>query len=778
MSLRPPSTSPSPSPGPHNSNPRSSLQPQPRGTAAAAGLAPISTRSNFTPGARPTSELLGVGSATFQTPEAEAIDQWFENLQNYEATLEEMAAASLDVNFKEELSAIEQWFRVLSEAERTAALYSLLQHSTQVQIRFFITVLQQMSRADPMTALLSPAVGSSMQSQMEAKLASMGLKSPALPPSPSVRSFGAGTPPVGSSGSRQSVSNIETSIYLSPDSAQNSQSTSTAGSGNAGADAAATLAQQRAKLKANASHRVSAPGPLVSEANVRPNSMWTQSSLSQVAERAPSPASGDLSPTPSSNARPKSTDFTGLANQFARSPRANSTTVGSDSASDLDLQMQELRLNEQLSPMVGGNWASMVNTPLVPMFTEGSAVGGNASQNNALDAAAAKLSTWSMGNGASGRVVLDDAKKFRRHSKGTGPPSGPNVGGNTISLNGSQQKSLPSAKEDNNSLMPPSSQNQKPNPRGAGWGNGSRSPASSNVSSNRFGGSDSGFGSDAGSSTFGGLGSGSISPGMGLGMGMGGFAGVYNGMNLGVPNMGALGGMGMPANNALEAQILAAQLGGGFSPSMGGSFQGTPTRMGMSMGNFGMGMGQMGMGMGVRGQPGGPGTAGTSPRGTTAGWRGGTRSPGQRGGAGGRSMVKGRSTTRQVRQLKEEEITPTLLADIDAWMRALRLHKYTPILVGKNWRDLVLMDDAALERLGISALGARRKLLKHFIVVREKFNIPHPAGSMDNAEDDEDEDDEDGEHKGGAAYAEEVELTENLGDDGDDEVHHVRSRGH
>jgi hypothetical protein len=39
---------------------------------------------------------------------AEALDQWFENLQNYEATLEDMAAASLDVNFKEELSAIEQ----------------------------------------------------------------------------------------------------------------------------------------------------------------------------------------------------------------------------------------------------------------------------------------------------------------------------------------------------------------------------------------------------------------------------------------------------------------------------------------------------------------------------------------------------------------------------------------------------------------------------------------------------------------------------------------------
>ena len=86
-----------------------------------------------------------------------------------------MAAASLDVNFKEELSAIEQCalpfgflvsylmtfvgFKVLSEAERTAALYSLLQHSTQVQIRFFITVLQQMARSDPMTALLSPSMG-------------------------------------------------------------------------------------------------------------------------------------------------------------------------------------------------------------------------------------------------------------------------------------------------------------------------------------------------------------------------------------------------------------------------------------------------------------------------------------------------------------------------------------------------------------------------------------------------------------------------------------------
>ena len=69
-------------------------------------------------------------------------------------------------NFKEELNAIEQWFRVLSEAERTAALYSLLQSSTQVQIRFFITVLQQMARADPITALLSPSNPQQGQSEV------------------------------------------------------------------------------------------------------------------------------------------------------------------------------------------------------------------------------------------------------------------------------------------------------------------------------------------------------------------------------------------------------------------------------------------------------------------------------------------------------------------------------------------------------------------------------------------------------------------------------------
>lgn len=98
----------------------------------------------------------GQGSAELD-PQDKLAQQWIADIDQYETTLEEMAAATLDQDFKDELSAIEQWFRVLSEAERTAALYALLQQTTQVQIRFFIQVLQQMGKNHPMSGVLSPA---------------------------------------------------------------------------------------------------------------------------------------------------------------------------------------------------------------------------------------------------------------------------------------------------------------------------------------------------------------------------------------------------------------------------------------------------------------------------------------------------------------------------------------------------------------------------------------------------------------------------------------------
>ncbi|KAI9276892.1 hypothetical protein BDA99DRAFT_120747 [Phascolomyces articulosus] len=89
-----------------------------------------------------------------------------------------MASASLDTRFKDELQHVDQWFSYLNEAERTATVYSLLQHSNQVQIRFFITVLQQMGKKDPVGSLLSPAhpEKSDMQAQLAGAMAKAELE--------------------------------------------------------------------------------------------------------------------------------------------------------------------------------------------------------------------------------------------------------------------------------------------------------------------------------------------------------------------------------------------------------------------------------------------------------------------------------------------------------------------------------------------------------------------------------------------------------------------------
>lgn len=129
---------------------------------ASADVAALTGQSTSRP-IRPSSDFYGQpqqtqgqGGADID-PQDKLAQQWIADIDQYETTLEEMAAATLDQDFKDELSAIEQWFRVLSEAERTAALYALLQQTTQVQIRFFIQVLQQMGKNHPMSGVLSPA---------------------------------------------------------------------------------------------------------------------------------------------------------------------------------------------------------------------------------------------------------------------------------------------------------------------------------------------------------------------------------------------------------------------------------------------------------------------------------------------------------------------------------------------------------------------------------------------------------------------------------------------
>jgi hypothetical protein len=240
-------------------------------------------------------------------------------------------------------------FRVLSEAERTAALYSLLQHSTPVQIRFFLSVLHHMAQSDPMTALLSPNPNNA---SMQDKLNALNLKSPSagggsgFPGSPTVNQF------------------------LGPESALDAQA-------------------KQSKLRQQ--NRISAPGTL------QPSDRWA-GHLDQVVERGTSPgadsnaSSRSRSRSPQPDLRPKSTDFSG---KDGRSPR-----VG------LGLHQP---VPEAASPIASpflnnASWASMVNTPLVPMFADPK----ENSMANALN----------MANSSLGRVALDDPRKYRRTGRG------------------------------------------------------------------------------------------------------------------------------------------------------------------------------------------------------------------------------------------------------------------------------------------------------------------------------------------------------------------------
>ena len=60
----------------------------------------------------------------------------------------------------------------------------------------------------------------------------------------------------------------------------------------------------------------------------------------------------------------------------------------------------------------------------------------------------------------------------------------------------------------------------------------------------------------------------------------------------------------------------------------------------------------------------------------------------------------------------EDPTDPHLLQDIPAWLRSLRLHKYTDNLKDLRWQDLVELDEKGLEDRGVAAAGARKKMLK------------------------------------------------------------------
>ena len=80
----------------------------------------------------------------------------------------------------------------------------------------------------------------------------------------------------------------------------------------------------------------------------------------------------------------------------------------------------------------------------------------------------------------------------------------------------------------------------------------------------------------------------------------------------------------------------------------------------------------------------------------------------------------GRRSASTTNKHLEDPLDPSLMNDIPSWLRSLRLHKYTENLsdVKGGVTALAQLSEQDLERRGVSAVGARRKLLKCFEQVK------------------------------------------------------------
>lgn len=84
-------------------------------------------------------------------------------------------------------------------------------------------------------------------------------------------------------------------------------------------------------------------------------------------------------------------------------------------------------------------------------------------------------------------------------------------------------------------------------------------------------------------------------------------------------------------------------------------------------------------------------------------------------------IVKEQGTPRSPAINPKQITSVKLLNDIPAWLKTLRLHKYTAALQDVFWKELIYFDDQQLEQKGVSAMGARGKLLKAFEIVKQSY---------------------------------------------------------
>lgn len=408
-----------------------------RASADMSGFpSPLSSRSM-----RPSSEVFYNQQSHNQNNNEDALDragqQWLSDIDQYETTLEEMAAATLDQDFKDELSAIEQWFRVLSEAERTAALYALLQQTTQVQIRFFIQVLQQMAKSHPMSGLLSPAnfgekgKSNSLRAYLDRWL---------------INSADAMSNRLNDAMSKLNVDSSRNSLGRPPPSpgAKRNSGLDSSTINAMFPDAAAAIARKKAEFTQQTGNappsnrnsavfgdRTSFVAPTISAPDNNeslgqpPSSPWTQ--------RGGSDQPPIARPKSSSGQQPMGQFSQPSASSGLRSPLPTTQTA-TIPAPDIEAPL--------LSPYNVGNasWASMTNTPMTATF------GGQQQQqpqqqaDMVANATAMKLAALSTVNN---RIALDDARKYRRARSNDGQGKNTNAGNNQNMSQGLTSPGLP-----------------------------------------------------------------------------------------------------------------------------------------------------------------------------------------------------------------------------------------------------------------------------------------------------------------------------------------------
>ena len=582
-----------------------------------------------------------------------AAQQWIAEIEQNETTLEEMAAATLDQDFKDELSAIEQWFKVLSEAERTAALYALLQQTTQVQIRFFTQVLQEMAKSHPMSGILSPSnygdkgtvnvqfrdgghltQADNVSNRMSDATGKLGVEG---------ARNSMGRPPPSPGAKRNSVLDPTVINAMFPDAANaiakkkaeytqqtgnpptsNRNSAAMAGDRSSLAGDRSSLAGDRSSL---AAPTISAPGDSNKEnaSGQAPPTPWGQ----RPADRPKSSSSGPQHQQQHSGSQPPMGQFSqpppsaGL--RSARPPQLKPNSLHAAGNTESSSGLSDMPLLSPYAP--NASWASMTNTPMVANFSQ-----QQPGQNDMLaNATAMKLAALSTVNN---RIMLDDVKKYRRArsndsgaAAGGASPMTPGLppGANVLVVNESGQL-VNSVNATQLAALQMQQQQQQQQQQQAAAMAGRRSPRPS-------------------------------SPGIALSAAPGG---------------GANPGMGF------------------FSPQNNGYLAAYDSSAGLPTGMSGLNLGGGGFGHHPNGSHGegyisdhSDMARGRSPRG-----RRGTSKP------------------------PEDPTDPALLNDIPGWLRSLRLHKYTDNLKDMKWTDLVELDDKGLEDRGVNALGARRKMLK------------------------------------------------------------------